>query len=485
MTLIRQYIRAGYPAVCIETPEENRCVEIIKAELTNKTIYMISASGELLNITENSLDSEQVPLPKAIKQISALENTCLICLDIQHVIANPGIYRTIKQSMNICKGNGSSLVFIAPTWKLPAELQHDIPIIRLSLPDREELNSALRVIEDAGIVVNGERETLLDSATGLTLFEAENAFALAATKEGINAKAVEAEKMRQIKSSGLLEISAPVSAESIGGLSNLKQYIHEQIIPYRNNPLLRVKGVLLVGVPGTGKSLSAKALSSILKLPLLRLDIGKLQGSLVGQSESNMRQALDIAEAVAPCVLWLDEIEKGVGGFKSSANTDSGTTLRMVGHLLTWLQEHKADITCIATCNDHSKLPPELTRAGRFSEQFFLDCPTADERKDIALIHLNRISMPSIPESILSHIVKKTVNWTGAEIEELIISSARVSGMAITESIIDSVSADMRPICKIRSDEIESLRTWGKTNMRRANNPETIQETNMRTMELI
>ncbi len=217
--------------------------------------------------------------------------------------------------------------------------------------------------------------------------------------------------------------------------------------------------------------------------PVLRLDIGALKGSLVGQSESNMRAALKLAEAVAPCVLWLDELEKGIGGYQSSAQTDSGVTLGMVGSLLTWQQEHTSPVLTIATVNDHAKLPAELTRAGRFDESFFVDIPNRAEREHIACIHLARFgcvaqsdqnveSSDNAAPALSSHIAELSQGWTGAEIEQLVKSAARRANRRPTPELLTTCAADVKPLLQTRSSEFNAMRAWAKNALRFANTPD-------------
>jgi SpoVK/Ycf46/Vps4 family AAA+-type ATPase len=232
---------------------------------------------------------------------------------------------------------------------------------------------------------------------------------------------------------------------------------------------LRVRGILLLGVPGVGKSLASRVAGSLLSWPVLRCDISGLKGSLVGQSEGNMRAALKLAEAVSPCVLYLDEVEKAVGGYASSAQSDSGVTLGMVGTLLTWLQEHQSPILTIATCNDYSKLPAELTRAGRFDERFFVDLPCKTERIDIAAIHLHKFGCMGGWSEVIADL---TEEWTGAEIEQLVKSVSRRTDRKPNIEVIAVVSKEIKPISRVRGNEINKLREWGRSQLRIANTVE-------------
>ena len=496
------YRRAGYPIVAISTVEERRFLDELKRELiaSDRRIESINLNsisalqsistqryshGEWLFNAESGSKSN---FNDAFRNAAEFDDTILLVHDWQHVIGNGPAYRTLLDSIADLKSHGSIVILIAPHWKLPAELEHEIPVIEHGLPTRQDLNRALDVIVES--IDGGEsevsdelRERVLDAARGLTLDEAESAIALSLIQtDTISPKAIEAEKMQLVKKSGFLEYSKPAAADQVGGLGGLKTYLAEEVLPVKGDDQLRVRGLLLVGVPGTGKSLAARAAGSQLNWPVLRLDVASLKGGLVGQSEQNMRAALQLAEAVSPCVLWLDEIEKGIGGFASSAATDGGTTLGMVGILLTWLQEHNEPILTIGTCNDYDKLPPELTRAGRFDERFFVDLPNAAERREIATVHLDRFdcTTPDDVTEALSNdtdtvdlIVSLTDKWTGAEVEQLVKSAARRCQRQPTATAIRESAEEIKPISKVKSKEIKALQDWAAGTLRVANTHET------------
>jgi SpoVK/Ycf46/Vps4 family AAA+-type ATPase len=204
------------------------------------------------------------------------------------------------------------------------------------------------------------------------------------------------------------------------------------------------------------------------------MDMSSLKAGIVGASESNLRQALKLVDAIAPCVLWCDEIEKAVGGYASSAQTDSGVTLGMVGQLLNWLQEHTSAVITVMTCNDFAKLPPELSRAGRIDEMFFVDLPSASERIEIARVHLNRYA--SKPNGQCQSIAKLSEGWTGAEIEQCIKVAARATSRAITDESLRAAAATIRPISQVRGDEIKALREWAKDRLRIANTVDKVSK---------
>ena len=468
---LRLYKRAAFPSVAVETVEEERFLSGLLRMFAESPIYKIASIGGLIDCRECKPVDASSNYPKAFAWMAQQAGAVLVVYDYQHVIRNPGAYRALKDSFGDLKNNQSMVVLVAPSWSLPAELSHDLPVLPFDLPTRAGLAITLHfVAENADIEVSNE-EALLDAAAGLSQQEAENAFALSLVKDkALLPATVEAEKMRLVKSSGYLEVTSPIDPAMLGGLSELKRYINEDVLPSMRDDFLKTRGMILTGVPGTGKTLACRVISAMLGWPILRMDVSSLKGSLVGQSESNMRQALKLAEAVSPCVLMCDEVEKAVGGYASSAASDGGTTLGMVGLLLQWLNDHTRSILTVMTCNDYAKLPPELTRAGRIDERFFVDLPTVGEREEIARVHLQKYT--GEVDGLCPKIAALTDAWTGAEIEQLVKSAARRTRRKVTLEALQAAARDIRPISKVKADEINSLRAWAKDTLRLANSPE-------------
>ncbi len=298
------------------------------------------------------------------------------------------LIRKVRDLVTVLKAspNPKSVVFISPTVILPNELQKDVTILDFDLPTIDEikrmLDEMIYVNEQSGRIEmdlnEGEKEKICKAALGLTLQEAENAFARAMVEDGkLNIDDIEVvleEKCQVIKKTGILEfMKSDLKMEDVGGLENLKRWISKRNKSWLDSAqkynLPAPKGVLITGVPGCGKSLTAKAISAMWQLPLLRLDMGKIFSGVVGSSEENMRKAIKTAEAVSPSILWIDEIEKGFGGASSSG--DSGTSMRIFGTFLTWMQEKTKPVFVVATANNINSLPSELLRKGRFDEIFF------------------------------------------------------------------------------------------------------------------
>lgn len=372
-----------------------------------------------------------------------------------------------------------SLILLSPVAEIPDELEKDVTLIDYPLPQVEEIDAVFRqTVEMRGSksrLSELEEERLLKAALGLTENEIRNVFSKALVEKGqIEAEAIEAvleEKRQIIRKSGILEYY-PFTGEfeSIGGLDALKDWLRQRVNAFsdkaREFGLPEPKGILLVGIPGCGKSLSAKAVAYEWKQPLLRLDIGKIFGGIVGASEENMRRSIKVAESVSPTILWLDEIEKGFAGLKSGG--DAGVTARVFGTFLTWLQEKDKPVFVIATANDISKLPPELLRKGRFDEIFFVDLPDVNELKHILRIHVKKRDR-ELSESDLEALAKKAEGYTGAEIEQIIISSlydAFNSGQELDSKLIEKNLKEMVPLRKTMEAEIRALRSWAQTRAR-------------------
>lgn len=465
-SILESYFNAGYPAVAVETAEEKRLIEDLKRIKLGEKIFSVAATGGLLEESKQSVVDSSGNYPKAFHHLGKQEECILVVLDFQHMVNAPTSYRPLLQNLSMIKSKGCMIVMVAPIWKLPEELKHIVPVIRIELPTANELKASLEVVLDS--VQNKpdiNQDDFTSAARGLTMEEAENVFALSAG-DGFSRALVEREKMRLVRSE-YMSVEKPRDPSVLAGLGRLKSYITSEVLPSRDDEELRVRGIALVGVPGTGKSLSARVISAMLEWPLVRFDISAAKGSLVGQSESNIRKALATADAIAPCVLWLDEIEKAVGGHSSSAATDGGTTLAMVGTLLTWMQEHTSPVLVVATCNDYAKLPAEMTRAGRFDEKFFLDLPSRKEREAIAAVHLRALKCE---EMLADAVADMTEDWTGAEIEQLIKSGARQTNRNLTIQMLEVCKRQIIPISKTAG--IKALREWAATNLRWANDEE-------------
>lgn len=367
------------------------------------------------------------------------------------------------------------LVLCQPTQLLPIELQKEMQVLELALPGVDELGSIHGMIcKKFKVAADDPHEKLLEAALGLTIMEAQIAFGKAAVSDQALGDAqvdfVVAEKEQIIRKSGYLEYFHPnYSLKDVGGLDVLKGWLKKRGRGFdkeaREFGLDTPRGVLLLGIPGTGKSLTAKAIAATWRFPLLKLDMGKVYGGIVGQSESNMRNALQMAEAMAPCVLWLDEIEKGMSGMESSGSTDGGTSSRVMGTFLTWLQEKTRAVFVVATANRIGQLPPELLRKGRMDEIFFVDLPSDNARREILGIHLAK-KKRKVSDFNLDPLVEKSRGFSGAELEEAVkeaLFQAFDEGHQLTTDDIEKAIDRTTPLSRTRGEEIKQMREWAKS----------------------
>jgi len=460
---VTNYLKAGYPGLFIETQEPLRAIKTISTD-TWRSFSWDCLRGILDRETGKIVEDVVDPLG-AVKWLSGQTDTVLFVQNFHHFIAAVEIIQEIQNSIPAWKGSGCCLVLVGPRFELPPEVANFFTTLDFRLPSREELRLIQQELgESVGVDVV---ETSVEAALGLTEFESETAFALSLVLEKRFCPSVITEqKMQMIRRTGLMEFWPPVSVEQVGGLDLLKQYLTNRKKAFEpgNDHLPRPKALLLVGIPGTGKSLTCKAAASIFGWPFIRLDISALKGSLVGESERRIRQATATIDAFGKAVVWLDELDKGFAGVKSSGNTDGGTTASMFGHFLTWLQETQSPVLVMATANNIQELPPEFLRAGRFDAMFFVDIPTTKEREEIIRI-MNRRHGSAIPEDYGSQLN----GWTGAEIEQL-----------AKDSLFDGLEDALRtivPLSKTMKEEITALQQWATTRARRANAPDEADST--------
>lgn len=494
--------KAHFPFVYIPTWEEIRALDLItkianntKAIKTNRDVFVWSQTEGLNKVLENS--QERVSINNSENPVEALnyiENynqpAIMVLKDVHPLFGNNGrnadygFIRKIRDVAGSLKNTAKNVVILAPTLVLPNELQKDITVVDFDLPTLDELkillNEMIEMNDGSGIVISldeNEKEMLCKAAQGLTFQEAENAFARAMVSNGkLTIKEIDIileEKCQVIKKTGILEfINTSVNIDDVGGLENMKRWLKK-----RNNSWLgsaqkdynlpAPKGILITGVPGCGKSMTAKAMSAMWQLPLLRLDIGKIFSGLVGSSEENMRKAIQTAEAVAPSILWIDEIEKGFGG--ASGEMEGGTTTRVFGTFLTWMNEKTKPVFVIATANNINKLPSEMLRKGRFDEIFFVDLPTLNERKIIFKLHLEKRLRGSkskdfkVTDELLNKLSLQTEGFGGSEIENVVISAlfeAFSENRVLEEKDLFKVIQNAIPLSTTQAGQILAIRNW-------------------------
>ena len=410
---------------------------------------LIVGSGDnLLEVTD--------PLA-AIKSVNAMATSdgaaILVMNNLHKFISSTEVMQALQHQLLTGKQNRTFVIGLSPTVNIPTELEKLFVVVEHTLPDREQLEEILRSIatEEGEIPEGSELETVLDAACGLTRLEAENAFSLSLVRHGgIEPEAIWELKAGMLKKSGLMKLyHGEEDFNSLGGLESLKAFTKRCLLqPSRDNPLKQPRGVLLLGVPGTGKSAFAKCLGRETGRPTLVLDIGALMGSLVGESEANVRRALQIADAMQPCILFIDELEKGLSGASGSGKSDSGVSSRLLGSLLSWMNDHTSNVYLIATCNDISKMPPELSRAGRLDGIMFLDLPSRVQKDLIWQQYLKSHELDC------GQTLPSDQSWTGSEIR----SCCRLA--ALLNVPVKQAAHHVVPVATTAGESVDRLRNW-------------------------
>ncbi len=489
---IEVHLRAHFPLVCLQTYEEERALASLRrvreamAERRAIELFVWSATTGLCDRDGQPLagqggsQSRGDPLLALEHVVRGPDEAIYVFLDM-HRHFSPVVVRLIRDAIWTVKRARKSLVFVGPSPVIPEELAADATLLFYPPPELPELE---RLVEDTAAEAGCPApdgplmETLARALLGLTGREAERVLRRGILSRGAldagAAAAVLADKEQTVRKEGVLEFCRPtVGFADVGGLTGLKTWFGKRRQAFdpagRRFGLRPPRGVVLVGVPGCGKSLTAKALAADWQVPLLRLDLGRVYASLLGESEGRLRRALVTAEAVSPCILWIDELEKAFSGLGQAR--DSGVAKRLFGTFLTWLEDRQAAVFVAATANDIQRLPPEFTRKGRFDEVFFVGLPGAGERAGIFRIHLARRGRDPAGFD-LTALAAASAGYSGAEIE-----AAVVAGLyrAFAEDCRDLTAADLTaalvespPLSKARAGELEYLQQWAAGNARAA-----------------
>lgn len=494
---LSRLFRARFPYIYITTWEEERAISLIKK--ISKSEKLIRVAREVYVWTQTNgfvvdgqkIDGTQSP-DKAIDFIrDCNKNSVFVMCDFHVLFGVKGrqidynVVRRLRDNLSDLKTSKfrKNVIFLASELLIPETMQKEITILDMPLPTLSEIKAKFdkmitqnTQIDTSGLDEEG-KEKLCKAAMGLTLQEAENAFALAMVNDGkvdvSDLDIILSEKMQVIKKTGILEfINTDIKISDVGGLENLKSWLNKRNNSWSESAkkycLPAPKGVLITGVPGCGKSLTAKAMSAAWQLPLLKLDFGKIFSGIVGSSEENMRKAIKTAEAVAPSILWVDEIEKSLSGLNS--NGDSGTSSRIFGTFLTWMQEKTAPVFVIATANNINSLPAELLRKGRFDEIFFVDLPTQREREEIFKLHLSKrlkdkdvASKIEINSDLYKQLAQMTEGFVGAEIEQVVISAlyeAFFNKRPLEFSDLANTIKNVVPLSVTQKEQILAIRQW-------------------------
>jgi SpoVK/Ycf46/Vps4 family AAA+-type ATPase len=482
-------VQAQYPLIYLVTSEEERAEQTIEALAQMKpqrkvfiwtVTHGIVEYGQPRSVTQHNTVSPEAAIEWVTRQ---RDPGLFVFKDLHPFIDSPAVTRWLRDAIASFKDTQRTIVLMSPVQTVPVELEKEVIVLDYPLPDMAELNQVLSQQLDLNRsrrVTTEAREKLLKAALGLTKDEAEKVYRKAQVTNGRLTEAevdiVLSEKKQLIRRNGILEyIEEDETIDSVGGLEELKHWLKQRSNAFteraREYGLPQPKGMMILGVPGCGKSLIAKTTSRLWGLPLLRLDMGRVyDGSMVGRSEANLRNALKTAESISPAILFIDEIDKAFAGSTGSADSDGGTSSRIFGSFLTWMQEKTSPVFVMATANRVERLPGEFLRKGRFDEIFFVDLPSSDERKEIFRIHLSK-RREDISRFDLDQLVMVCDGFSGAEIEQALVAAmyeAFAQDREFTQlDIIASIRATL-PLSKTMHEQVTALRDWARQRARPA-----------------
>lgn len=485
---IDELIRAKFTTIQVVTWEERRALSLLTevARMQQKELFQWSVTDGLRRVAgprghEGGIPGERhrdaMRMLNEILQSSA--SAIYVLLDFDDYLESPEVARQLRDLHQALKSTRKSVVIISSSSKAADKLSKTLTLVDLPLPTYEELRALLT----ERIIGSGESRTfqvqlsdkeidaLAKEAQGLTMAEAESAFAKAIVRDNklcrTDIAAILEQKKQIIRRAGLLEYcDVSERLRDVGGMELLKEWLGKRVRAFedeaRDYGLPAPRGMLVMGVQGCGKSLIAKCVASEWQFPLLRMDMSRIFHGYVGGSEDNMRRALQLAESLAPVVLWIDEVEKALSGIDGSSSSDAGTTARVIGQLLTWMQEKQRPVFVVATANSVEQLPPELLRKGRLDEVFFVDLPNARERAEIFRIHLrSRKRDPKLFD--LAALAEASEGFSGAEIEQALVSALHDSFFdrreVGTSDILHSLSVTV-PLSQTMREKISALREW-------------------------
>ncbi|MBU6229863.1 MAG: AAA family ATPase [Cyanobacteria bacterium REEB459] len=474
---LRLLLRARYPVIYIATPEEERVEAEIRAGAREQGDWAVYTWDFVEGYQGNLNDAgfgRRNPL-QALELLEKLPTTAtgvFILRDFDRFLEDIGVSRKLRNLTRLLKSQPKTLVILSTQINIPQELAETITVLEFTLPApgtiRQEIQQTLgstniqlpsRLLDD-----------LVRSCQGLSLQRIRRVLGrIVASYGGVDERALDlvlTEKRQTIRQTQILDYyPAQAQISDIGGLDNLKDWLLKRGAAFsdqaRQYGLPYPRGLLLIGIQGTGKSLTAKAIAHHWHLPLLRLDVGRLFAGLVGESESRTRQMIQLAEALAPCVLWIDEIDKAFGGLDSRG--DAGTTSRVFGTLITWMAEKTSPVFVVATANNIQVLPPELLRRGRFDEIFFVGLPSQSERQAIFTVHLGRLRPHSLKNYDIQRLAYETPDFSGAEIEQTIVEAMHLGfsqGRDFTTDDMLTAASQMVPLARTAREQIEVLQAW-------------------------
>ncbi len=449
---LREFIRAGYSGVYITTFEQEDAQAEIGLLCMQSNFHLACwdcDSGLTLNSGNNPDINDPIAMLRASKEWASTDTTTIVILRNFHkFLSGIDVIQCLQSRLNEGKSSGIVYVILAPSVEIPPEISRSFVILHHTLPDKQALREIAESIGQSEELPSADEfDALLDASAGLTRLEAENTYALSIVRHGkIAPQEVWSLKAQSLEKTGLMTLHQGTERFSnLGGLDNLKSFCLSALKPNTNrkaNP----RGVLLLGVPGTGKSALARALGNEVDLPTITLDIGALMGSLVGETERKTREAIQTIEAMGKCIVYIDEVEKALSGANGS-NGDSGTSGRQFGLLLTWLADPNKKAFVIATSNNVAGLPKEFLRSGRFNGIFFFDLPSREQKDKIWSLYLNRFGLADSA-------IPPDAEWTGAEIEAC-CETADLLGASLHDA-----ASYIVPVARTAQEQVNALRDW-------------------------
>ena len=478
-------MRACYPLIYIPTTEEERLEKAIAQTIktiNNRNLYVWDFVDGYTDNPNNQNFGKRNPLQalEFIEKLPSKVGGVFILRDYQRFLEDISISRKLRNLSRSLKSQPKNIIIIAPQVKIPEELTEIFTVLDFPLPNREEIKQEITKLISA--IGQSLEERLLNelvrSAQGLSMERIRRVLTRAIANRGkIETEDVELileEKRQSIRQTQILDFyPATEEISDIGGLDNLKDWLLRRGGAFseraRAYGLPNPRGLLLVGIQGTGKSLTAKAIAHNWHLPLLRLDVGRLFAGLVGESESRTRQTIELAEALSPCILWIDEIDKAFAG--ATGQGDGGTTSRVFGTFITWLAEKRSPVFVVATANNIQSLPPEILRKGRFDEIFFVGLPNRAERAAIFAVHLGRLRPHNLQNYDLDRLAYETPDFSGAEIEQTLIEAMHIGFSQNRDFNHDDIleaASQIVPLAKTAQEQIQFLQNWaaaGKARM--------------------
>jgi hypothetical protein len=477
------YLKARIPFISFRTDERDRALDLLRqlAPQLNIPIFFHTLSSGTRDIATNRVmnDDRSVAgaLDHASQQILQRQNLTFVLTETQDISDDSATSRQLLDVASSATERGGALIVISTASIWPRLQRHGMSLT-LDPPNEDEMREIIAECLSpyrGGIPIEWQEPELTEAAAilaGVTRVEAENAIATLLAKGSISKN--DLVELTTVKDrifsdiAGIERVKVSSGDVSVGGLSGLRAWLDKQrpllTMDLRDRGLRPPRGVLLVGVPGCGKSLSAKAIASNWNLPLYRLDLANIHGQYLGQSEGRLKEALATADRVAPCVLWIDEIEKGLAG--SAGGGDGGTSTRVLGHFLYWLQEGRARVFVVSTANDISKLPPELFRRGRFDELFFVDLPSASERHEIISLYIAKHLRRGFEDALVDDLVDISDGFAGSDLQAAVAEAAKEAVLkgeaSVTPDYMRRVFANIVPLSKTNPEAIDGIRAWGR-----------------------